>query len=258
MTGTTQTCLDLGSPDLSAVSTLLCDADGTLFPSEEPAYFASASVTQAFADHYGLSGDFSPDHLRRTGMGRNFRWLTAALLREAGIDADPDDLVAWIERERVAVTAHLAETLRPDADVTAVAEGLTRRYRLAVVSSSASHRLLACLRATGLDETFPASHVFSAEDRLPTPMSKPDPAIYRHALMTLEVGPHEALALEDSTTGVESAVAAGIRTVGLVGFVAADERSERIGQLLDAGATLVVASWAEVGAVLLPTDSLTG
>jgi beta-phosphoglucomutase-like phosphatase (HAD superfamily) len=251
--GTSNDAVDrVSSLDLSAVSTLLCDADGTLFPSEEPAYAASASVTQAFADEHGITGDFSADHLRRTGTGRNFRSLTADLMRDRGIDAPVHALAAWIERERVAVTAHLADTLRPDPEVIAVTHQLRRRYRLAVVSSSATQRLLTCLRATGLDGAFAASDVFSAEDSMPAPMSKPDPAIYRHALMTLNVAATESLALEDSSTGVTAAIAAGVQTIGLVEFVAPEERAERIGELFDAGASLVVSSWADLAGVLLP------
>ena len=241
--------------NVSAISTVLCDADGTLFPSEEPAYVASASITRAFADEYGITGDFSADHLRRTGTGRNFRSLTSALLDEAGIDARADDVAAWIERERLAVTDHLANTLRPDPEVIAVTNRLLRRYRLAVVSSSATPRLLACLRASDLAETFAASDVFSAEDSLPAPASKPDPAIYRHALMTLNVTRHECVVLEDSSTGVKSAVAAGIQTIGIVVFVAADERPERVSELFAAGASLVVSSWADLAAVLLPESA---
>lgn len=241
--------------DLPGKSTVLCDADGTLFPSEEPAYAASAVVTRAFADRYNLAGDFSAEHLRRTGTGRNFRSLTADLLAAAGIEADTRELEEWVERERVAVSAHLAGALHPDADVIAVTDGLSRRYRLAVVSSSATPRLLTCLRATGLEETFPPADVFSAEDSMPTPISKPDPAIYCHAMAALGVCAEESLALEDSSTGVRSAVAAGIRTIGVVAFLASDERAGRVQELLGAGAEVVVASWRDVAAVLLDEEA---
>src|SRR3954454_14716843 len=116
--------------DLSGVTTLLCDADGTLFPSEEAAYAASAVVTRAFAERYSLTGDFSAEHLRRTGTGRNFRSLTGDLLAEAGIAVDRDELAEWIDRERTAVSRHLADTLRPDHDLIAVIHDLRARYRL--------------------------------------------------------------------------------------------------------------------------------
>jgi beta-phosphoglucomutase-like phosphatase (HAD superfamily) len=238
--------------DLATVTTLLCDADGTLFPSEEPAYDASATVTQAFAQHFGLTGDFSAAHLRHTGTGRNFRSLTADLLRESGLDVPEEERGPWIDRERVAVTDHLAGTLRPDPEVINATSRLLSRYCLAVVSSSATSRLLACLRSTGLDQTFGASNVFSAEDSMPRPVSKPDPAIYRHAMATLRVTPALCLAIEDSATGAESAIAAGITTIGLVAFVPANERAQRVQELSDAGASLVLSSWAALDAVLAP------
>jgi HAD superfamily hydrolase (TIGR01509 family) len=237
--------------DLDRVSAVLCDADGTLFPSEAPPYAASAVVTRAFAEHYRLDGDFSPAQLMRTGIGRNFRSLSRDLLAAAEIQADPEDLNRWIARERVAVTAHLAEVLRPRGDVRRVTEHLSRRYQRAVVSASASPRLLACLRATGLDRTFPPQVVFSAEDSMAHPVGKPDPAIYRHALQALDLDAAGAIAVEDSATGVRSAVGAGIRVIGLVQFVPTDERERRVAELHEAGASAMVRTWTQLSDVLL-------
>ena len=36
--------------DAAAFTTVLCDADGNLFPSEEPAFTASVEVTNEFLD----------------------------------------------------------------------------------------------------------------------------------------------------------------------------------------------------------------
>jgi HAD superfamily hydrolase (TIGR01509 family) len=44
---------------------------------------------------------------------------------------------------------------------------------------------------------------------------KPDPAPYRAALDRLGVSPEEAVAFEDSTSGISSAVGAGVPTVGI-------------------------------------------
>lgn len=236
--------------DLRGVTTLLCDADGTLFPSEVPAYVASARVTRAFADRYGLTGDFSAENLRRTGLGRNFRSLTADLLAAAGVKADPDELAEWIERERREVTGHLAATLGPVDEVRLAAAALLRDYRLAVVTSSASARVLACLAASGLETSFAAQHVFSAEDSMAQPVGKPDPAIYRHAVAQLHTTAAACLAIEDSRVGVRSAVSAGIPTVGIVQFVPADERLARADELRAAGALHVTGSWAELSTLL--------
>ncbi|GGP78267.1 HAD family hydrolase [Saccharothrix coeruleofusca] len=246
----------MSAPDLTGITTLLLDADGTLFPSEEPAFAASAGVTRAFADRFGLTGDFSPEHLRRTTTGRNFRTTAGDLLARAGVRADPDELERWVQREKVEVSAHLGRVLRPLPDVVAALSALRGRYRLAVVSSSALTRLRACFTASGLDDLLPAATRFSAEDSLPVPTSKPDPAIYRHALRHLGIAPGRALAVEDSATGAASAVAAGIPTAGLVQFVPEDERAERVEVLREAGAAVVVRSWSELTGLLLRTAEI--
>ncbi len=123
------------------------------------------------------------------------------------------------ERERV--TAHLAVTLTPDPQVLEPLRDLASQYALAAVSSSASKRLQACFTATGLDSLISAAVTFSAEDSLPVPTSKPDPAVYLHAGQVLGVEAHQGLAIEDSVAGVSSAVAAGYATVGNLMFLLA-------------------------------------
>jgi beta-phosphoglucomutase-like phosphatase (HAD superfamily) len=227
------------------VTTVLCDADGTLFPSEEPAFVASAVITRELAERYGLSGDFSADALRQGSTGRNFRATTRDRLEAAAVAFTDDELEYWTAREKEAVTAQLADALVVDTDVARVVKGWAQRYRLAVVSSSALSRLDACFRATGLDEWFPPEVRFSAEDSLREPVSKPDPAVYLHALAELGTRAEEAVALEDSVSGVRAAVAAGLPTLGIVEFAGADAEPLRE-QLLDAGAAAVARNWREL------------
>jgi beta-phosphoglucomutase-like phosphatase (HAD superfamily) len=238
--------------DPAAVRVLLCDADGNLFPSEDEAFVASVRVTNACLARLGVDRRFEPDELRRAAAGRNFRATITMLAEEAGAaDAlTPERLEAWVEEERGAVAAHLADVLRPDAAVTEPLARLARRYGLAVVSSSALARLDVCFTATGLDELFPPACRYSAEDSLPEPTSKPDPAVYRFAAERLGVAGAAGLAIEDSVPGARSAVAAGLATVGNLVFVGPDERAERAAALRGAGVDAVVASWAELEALL--------
>ncbi|KDN16450.1 HAD family hydrolase [Amycolatopsis rifamycinica] len=240
----------------AGVTTLLLDADGTLFPSEEPAFVASAEVTKDFAARFGLTGNFEPEHLRRTTTGKNFRTTVGELLARQGVAIDDDELETWVEREKTEVSAYLGRVLEPRPDVRACLTALSREYRLAVVSSSALTRLAACFTASGLDAVLPTDVRFSAEDSLPIPTSKPDPAVYRHALRELGIGPGQALAVEDSVTGAGSAVAAGITTAGIVGFVPSDERADRIEALTRCGVAWVVESWPELTEHLLETAAV--
>ncbi len=230
---------------------LLCDADGNLFPSEEPAFVASADVTNRFLAGHGIGRTYEPEELRLATTGMNFRSTAVALAAEHGVDR-VEDLEDWVQEEKRAVTAHLAATLRPDPDVVTTLTALAGHLRLAAVSSSALSRLDGCFAATGLADLLPPERRFSAEDSLPRPTSKPDPAVYLHACAELGIAPEEGLAVEDSIPGARSAVAAGCPTVGNVLFVAEAERLERVQALRDVGVVAVVSTWTELGELLLP------
>jgi HAD superfamily hydrolase (TIGR01509 family) len=236
--------------DPAAVTTLLCDADGTLFPSEEPAYAASADVTNRFLAGLGADRAHTPDELQRMTNGKNFRAAAAQLATGYGRELSRADLDGWVTEEKDVVTAHLRTVLRPDPAVLGPLERLSGRFGLAAVTSSASSRLAACLAVTGLDPLFDDARRFSAEDSLAEPTSKPDPAVYLHAGATLGVGPAQAVAVEDSVNGARSAVAAGFPTVGLLQFVPDTDRPARAEALQEAGVVAVVGSWTDVEALL--------
>jgi beta-phosphoglucomutase-like phosphatase (HAD superfamily) len=245
---------------------VLCDADGNLFPSEEPAFIASAVVTNDFLAAIGIPERVDAEQLRLETTGKNFRTTAADLARANGIRVEsgsdlqegdecgsglrtPGVLTAnvlnhWVKEEKEQVTAYLAEVLRPDPAVLGPLTRLAASYRLAAVSSSASSRLAACFQATQLAGLIPPDLQFSAEDSLALPTSKPDPAVYLHACTTMSIDPRQAVAVEDSVPGAQAAVAAGIPTVGNVQFVGAHERPERIAQLYAVGVFTVVDSWS--------------
>ena len=233
-----------GDVDFSAVRALLIDADGNLFPSEEPAFAASAEVVNQLMAALGAEQRYEAEQLRLATTGKNFRTTAADLAAAAGRTLAPADLDRWVLEEKHAVTDHLRTALAEDPEVTAVLGRLAARYELAVVSSSALTRLDACFTSTGLARLLPEDRRFSAEDSLERPTSKPDPAIYAHAVDQLEITPAEGLAIEDSATGAASAVAAGLATVGNVCYVAPEEREARIAELCEAGVCAVVSSWS--------------
>jgi HAD superfamily hydrolase (TIGR01509 family) len=238
------------TPLLEQVQILLCDADGNLFPSEEPAFDASVQVTNAFLAGLGSDRRFTAEELRLASTGMNFRTTAQRLAAEVG--ATDVDVEPWVMEEKRAVTAHLARTLRPHPPTHAALTTLAAYLPLAAVSSSALARLAGCFTATDLDELIPADRRFSAEDSLPSPTSKPDPAVYLHACAQLGIPPEAGLAVEDSVPGAQSAVAAGCPTIGNLLFVPPAEREERAAALERAGVLAVVSSWQEIADLLLP------
>ena len=84
------------------------------------------------------------------------------------------------------------------------------RVPIAVASNSPRGLLDAALRRAGLTDAFAIS---IAADEVPA--AKPAPDMYLAACAALNTPPEKCLAFEDSLTGLRSAVAAGLRTVGV-------------------------------------------
>ena len=237
-------------PDLTPVTTLLCDADGTLFASEEPAFAASVSVANACLEQLGVTERLTAEQFRLAANGKSFRASITEIARTHGATVPPADLDAWVVQENEVVTRHLADVLVPDTGVSGPLRAVAQDLGLALVTSSALTRIDACLEAAALADLFPEQRRFSAQDSLPVPTSKPDPAVYQLTLRELGLDPSAALAVEDAVAGAQSAVAAGIRTVGMLCFVPAQERAQRVLDLPQVGVSVLADSWAELGALL--------
>lgn len=79
------------------------------------------------------------------------------------------------------------------------------QIQMAVASSSPRITIKHYLEITGISDRF--NHITSGED---VEKSKPDPEIFVKTLAKYNVSPIEALVLEDSISGFEAAIAAGI------------------------------------------------
>jgi HAD superfamily hydrolase (TIGR01509 family) len=91
-----------------------------------------------------------------------------------------------------------------------VEKGREKGMRMALVTNAPEENVLAVLRALDLEGIFDA--VILADD---VGAGKPDPAPYEAALEAFDISPEEALAFEDSPSGITSSVAASIPTIGI-------------------------------------------
>lgn len=86
---------------------------------------------------------------------------------------------------------------------------LKHNIKIAVASSASQKRIKTILEIINLSNKFEA--LISADH---VKNSKPDPEIYLIAAKTLGVDPKDSVAIEDSTNGVKSAKAAGMKVIG--------------------------------------------
>jgi beta-phosphoglucomutase-like phosphatase (HAD superfamily) len=120
---------------------------------------------------------------------------------------------------------------------------ISAQWPIALVTSSEFDRVNLCLERTGLDVFFPVDHRYSGHDSLTPPAHKPKPDIYLHALKREQVEAHQVITVEDSRSGVQSAVNAGIACLGFVASRRFDTYEERLiaaKELYDLGCPLVI------------------
>jgi len=114
-----------------------------------------------------------------------------------------------------------------------VMQGRERGMWIALVTNAPEENVEAILLALKLRDFFDA--VVLADD---VEAVKPDPAPYNAALKKIGIPAEEALAFEDSVSGISSSVAAGIPTVG----IASTQHPEK---LLGAGAFLTAKDFTD-------------
>ncbi|HTL87786.1 MAG TPA: HAD-IA family hydrolase [Leptolyngbya sp.] len=105
----------------------------------------------------------------------------------------------------------LAAQLQPTAGLQTVIDwGKQHGLKQAIVTNAPSKNVYHILQALKLDQMFDL--VVIADD---LGIWKPDPAPYAHALKEFGVQPEQAIAFEDSISGVRSAISAKIPTIGI-------------------------------------------
>jgi HAD superfamily hydrolase (TIGR01509 family) len=172
------------------------------------------------------------------------RWSDCAVRIEARLGrALPP---GFVEQCKARTWESVRDSVEP---VPGVAEFLERCAPLpcAVASSSTSEWLAGVLARLGLAHHF-GPRVFSAALLA---RGKPHPDIYLGAAAGLGVAPSQCLAIEDSPIGVASAVAAGMRVVGLC--AASHVRDGHALRLAAAGAHEIAHSYRELSERLFGT-----
>jgi len=120
------------------------------------------------------------------------------------------DIEGWVRRKQALTIALLKDSPRVYPGVKELVQSLTGRVRLAVVSTTWRANILSVLEASGMSDAF--SIIVGKED---VTSVKPDPEAYQLALQRVGVKAAEAIAIEDSATGLAAARGASIPTLAV-------------------------------------------
>lgn len=179
---------------------VIFDLDGVIVDSE-PVW---EEVRRRYVAEHG--GQWQPDSQRRL-MGMSTGEWAHYLSADLGVARTPEEVARDVIDEMSRRYA-AQMPLIPGADL--VVRDLASGWRLGLASSSPQRLIEAALTAAGLIDVFEVT--LSTEQ---TPRGKPAPDVYLTVARRLEVDPARCVAIEDSSNGVRSAAAAGMRVVAI-------------------------------------------
>ena len=219
LTGT----LETGTSDVTVPTfrAIVFDLDGVLIDSMPCHRAAFEEVFRPF----GVTGF---DSLMYAG------WKTADVV-ERVLRQHPDAVADVTRRKSELAREKMAASNPIYPDCLAVLKELAPRYALGLASSGARQSVQQFLTTNQCESLFQS--VLSGED---VGRAKPDPEIYERSFARLNVSPVEGVVIEDAVAGIQSANAAGAGAIiGIAGTCSS-------GQLMEAGATVVIGSLSEI------------
>ena len=217
----------MATPDL-----LIFDCDGVLVDSERLA-------VEAFVQVLNDAGVPATPAMLESCFGLKQADILISVAEQTGKNIPPE-----VGQTLWPVTRSFFErSLQP---MPGVADFLDRpsAMKRCVASSSNPERIRLSLELAGLGHAF-GDAVFSSHQ---VARGKPAPDLFLFAATTLGIAPTTCLVVEDSTFGVQAALAAGMQVIAFTGgsHITPDHAAE----LMAAGPTAIAANWNEVAEYL--------
>ena len=190
---------------MNPMSAIIFDMDGVIVDSEpihqrvERALFEELRLPVSPVEHDSYMGTSSPDMFAAIAAAHPAEW---SLLHRTVAEVVGLERVRYreaLQEGDVPVVAGAVEAIRGAAE---------RGFAVAIASSAPRDQIIDVMTLTGTAERIRC--VKSADD---VTHSKPDPEIYLAAAACLQTAPERCWVVEDSTHGVNSAVAAGMRCI---------------------------------------------
>jgi HAD superfamily hydrolase (TIGR01509 family) len=179
---------------------LLFDLDGTLVETDSLHFL----IWQDFLRDHGIESDRA--FYQANISGRLNPDIVADLLPQLDAEAAADFI--W---RKEAEFRNRATSLQPMPGLMQVLSWAEQQaIQIAVVSNAPRENALFALKALQLEARF--AKIVLGDD---LPRGKPDPLPYQEALKQLNVTSEQAIAFEDSPSGMRSAIGANIFTVGI-------------------------------------------
>lgn len=211
---------------------IIFDCDGTLTHSDDAYYHAFCETLTKFGQPL-LSHDIYHD--RYSGKLIKDIILAYCADHQVQFEKDFEDYYWTLESDYLDRYTFVID----GADI-AVQE-LQKTYKTCIASNNKVSLIKNALDQVGLRKFFADEVLFSSEH---VKYPKPAPDVFIHAAERMGHVPENTIVIEDSTGGVQAAIAAGMTVIGFSGSASNPER--KTAALQKAGADIVFADWKDI------------
>ncbi len=184
---------------------IIFDCDGTLTDSEGVNNAAFMQILQE--DGFPA---YDQEHVEKHWTGKTASNILLMLQMETGIAPSDDFVPRYIKR----VSELQMTDLRPVKGASGLVAAAKTKFKICVASNGERSNVLRSLELTGLMGNFTDSTVFT---KIQVKKAKPYPDLFLFAASQMGVEPERCLVIEDSSSGVQAGVAAGMTTWGFTG-----------------------------------------
>ncbi|HCF30771.1 MAG TPA: hydrolase [Cyanobacteria bacterium UBA11049] len=205
------------------LAAILYDLDGTIV-NTDPLHF---QAWQELLREYEIEID--EQFYKARMSGRLNPAIVQDLLPELSLEAGQN----FCDRKEARFREMAAELTPLPGLLNLIATGEEQGFKQAVVTNAPRENANYMLKVLHLQHRF--EQVFIAGE---IGIAKPNPGLYQYALAYFNLSPQQALAFEDSPSGIRAAVSAEIPTVGIAS-------TQEPGELYDLGAKLVISDFTD-------------
>jgi HAD superfamily hydrolase (TIGR01509 family) len=187
--------------DKISFTAVIFDLDGTLIDSEKNYVIADGKILTSFGIEY------TPE-LRTKLLGRGIDTFVYTLINDFGVKKSYDELIAMKDEYYLDVARTNTRVFPEMQKLLEILRG--KKIPMAVASGSSQQVVEEMLGICKIADYFPV-----AVSSLGLAEGKPAPDVFLEAAKRLGVPPKECFVLEDSPSGVQAAIAAGMKVAAI-------------------------------------------